>query len=50
MTPRDDIASRVRETYQTPAGELSTSRRAMPGTVWTETHRFSGPQDYDALE
>lgn len=46
----DDGAPRVRLTYRTPAGPLTVIQRPMPSTVWTETHPFTGPADYDALE
>jgi hypothetical protein len=45
-----DGQARIRRTYTTAAGELSTIHRPMPGTVWQEKHLFEGPQDYDALE
>ncbi len=45
-----DGVRRIRTTYATAAGELSTVHRPMPGTRWQEQHLFAGPQDYDALE
>lgn len=45
-----DGAARTRVTYHTPAGPLTVIQRPMPGTIWTETHPFSGPGDYDAME
>lgn len=45
-----DGAARTRLTYHTPAGPLTVIQRPMPGTVWTETHPFTDPRDYDALE
>jgi len=45
-----DGIKRKRTTYHTPAGDLSTVQRIMPGTTWTGKTIFSGPEDYDALE
>lgn len=45
-----DGAERYRLTHHTPAGPLIVIQRPMPGTTWTETHPFTDPHDYDALE
>jgi len=45
-----DGAERYRLTHHTPAGPLTIIQRPMPKTIWTETHPFTSPRDYDALE
>ena len=45
-----DGFSRYRRIFHTPAGDLSTEERVVPGTVWYEKMLFTDPREYDALE
>lgn len=50
LTPTPEGHKRVRTSYRTPAGELSSIGVFVPGTVWEEKHLFEKPADYGALE
>ena len=45
-----DGLPRMRKTYHTPAGALSTIQRLCPGSTWLEKMPFTGPEDYEPLE
>jgi len=41
---------RRRNIFTTPAGEITTIERIVPGSIWLEKMPFGGPEDYEALE
>jgi hypothetical protein len=45
-----DGLTRRRKVFHTPAGDLTTEERIVPGSVWLEKMPFCGPADYEPLE
>jgi len=45
-----DGLPRMRKTYQTTTGTLSTTLRLYPGSTWLEKMPFTSPDDYEPLE
>jgi hypothetical protein len=49
LAPIDCLARR-RKIFHTPAGDLITEERIVPGSIWLEKMPFTGPNDYEPLE
>jgi len=49
LSPIDSLERR-RKIFKTPAGEIATIERIVPGSIWLEKMPFGGPGDYDTLE
>jgi hypothetical protein len=45
-----DGLPRRRKVFHTPAGDLTTEERIVPGSIWLEKMPFTGPDDYEPLE